>query len=42
MEAEKTVRRFGCCGMYIIYGCIGTMILASLGSLIFLALICIC
>ncbi len=41
MEAEKTIRRFGCCGMYILFGCIGTMILASLGCLVFLAVMII-
>jgi len=39
MEAEKKIRRFGCCGMYIIYGCISCMILASLGCLVALAVI---
>jgi hypothetical protein len=41
METEKTVKRLGCCGMYIIFGCIGCMLLASLGCLVALAVMII-
>lgn len=40
MKSIKT-SGIGCCGMYLIYGCLGVMMLASFGALIFLGVCCI-